>query len=92
MAWAGTNAVLLRGMTLDAMTLRNLCQAPSFHTLRQADFSYQSPASKNRIRGIGLLLPITSGRMVSFLCVSPSQAIREELTGADQVRATIQRR
>lgn len=64
MAWAGTSAVLLRGMTLDTVTLGNLCQPPLFHTLGQAGFAYQGPVSKNRIQGMGLLFPITSGRML----------------------------
>lgn len=52
MGWAGASAVLLRGTTLDTVTLRNLCQAPLFHTLGPAGFAYraQSPRIEFRVR------------------------------------------
>lgn len=64
---------------------------PPFYTPGQADFAHQSPASKNRIQGTGLLHPVIQLEgWLSFCDFSPAQASEEEFRRANQDRPTIQ--
>lgn len=67
MSRSGPNTVLLRGRTLDRRTFGSHHHAPIFYTPGQAESSYQSPASKNRIQDTGSSNLVTARRRASFL-------------------------